>query len=120
MFGKRNVITLGLLEYSWVYILMSIVLWAQEAIFTQVWVSRYEKKKNFCGLMGSQRTPEFWGITEEEGEEQGMDFLLESCVFWMSRVFGRNFSWRLVAHFSRVLWRDHLNPRILEVSWEKP
>ena len=39
MFGKRNVITLGLLEYSWVYILMSIGLWAQEAIFTQVWVS---------------------------------------------------------------------------------
>ena len=33
---KRNVITLGLLEYSWVYILMSTGLWAQEAIFTQV------------------------------------------------------------------------------------
>ena len=33
---KRNVITLELLEYSWVYILMSIGLWAQEAIFTQV------------------------------------------------------------------------------------
>ena len=33
---KRNVITLELLEYSWVYILMSIGLWALEAIFTQV------------------------------------------------------------------------------------
>ena len=33
---KRNVITLELLEYNWVYILMSIGLWAQEAIFTQV------------------------------------------------------------------------------------
>ena len=36
---KRNVITLELLENSWVYILMSIDLWAQQAIFTQVWVS---------------------------------------------------------------------------------
>ena len=34
MLYKRNVITLELLEYSWVYILMSIGLWAQEAIFT--------------------------------------------------------------------------------------
>ena len=39
---KRNVITLELLEYSWVYIWMSIGVWAQVAIFTQVWVSRYE------------------------------------------------------------------------------
>ena len=38
---KRNVITLELLEYSWC-ILMSIVVWAQVAIFTQIWVSRYE------------------------------------------------------------------------------
>ena len=29
------------------------------------------------------------------------------------------FSWRLVAPCSRVLWRDHINPRILEVLWEK-
>ena len=33
---KTNVITLELLENSWVYILMSIGLWAQDAIFTQV------------------------------------------------------------------------------------
>ena len=39
---KRNVITLELLGNSLVYILMGIGLWAQEAIFTQVWVSRYE------------------------------------------------------------------------------
>ena len=39
---KRYVITLELLENSWVYILMGIGLWAQEAIFTQVFVSRYE------------------------------------------------------------------------------
>ena len=39
--------------------------------------------------------------------------------FWMSRVFGMNFPWRLVAPCSRVLWRDHINPRILEVLWEK-
>ena len=32
---KRNVITLELLEYSWC-ILMSIVVWAQVAIFTQI------------------------------------------------------------------------------------
>ena len=36
---KRNVITLEPLENSWVYILMSIGLWAQDAIFTQVCVS---------------------------------------------------------------------------------
>ena len=36
---KRNVITLELLEYSLVYILMSVGLGAQEAIFTQLWVS---------------------------------------------------------------------------------
>ena len=38
---KRNVINLKLLENSWVYILMIIGLWAQEAIFTQVWVLQY-------------------------------------------------------------------------------
>ena len=31
-----------------------------------------------------------------------------------------NFPWRLVAPYSRVLWRDHINPRILEVMGEKP
>ena len=31
--SKRNVITLELLENSWVYILMSISLWAKEANF---------------------------------------------------------------------------------------
>ena len=33
----------------------------------------------------------------------------------MSRVL----VWRLVAPSSRVLWRDHINPRILEVLWGK-
>ena len=33
----------------------------------------------------------------------------------MSRVL----VWRLVAPCSRVLWRDHINPRILEVLWGK-
>ena len=46
---KRNVITLELLENSWVYILMSIDLWAQQAIFTQVWVSRYETSRFSAG-----------------------------------------------------------------------
>ena len=36
VFIKRNVITLELLENSWVYILMSIGLWAQDAILPQV------------------------------------------------------------------------------------
>ena len=35
---------------------------------------------------------------------------------WISRVLVG----RLVAPCSRVLWRDHMNPRILEVLWEKP
>ena len=39
---KRNIITLELLEYSWDIYFVSIGLWAQETIFTQVWVSRYE------------------------------------------------------------------------------
>ena len=42
--------------------------------------------------------------------------MLESCVFWISRVL----VWRLVPPFSRVLGRDHINPRILEVLEEKP
>ena len=46
---KRNVITLELLEYSWVYILMSIGLWAKKAIFTQVRVSSYETYRFFAG-----------------------------------------------------------------------
>ena len=46
--------------------------------------------------------------------------VLESCGFWISKVFGMNFPWRLVAHCSKVLGRDHINPRILEVLGEKP
>ena len=46
---KRNVITLELLEYSWVYILMSIGVWAQVAIFTQVWISRCETYRFSAG-----------------------------------------------------------------------
>ena len=40
------------------------------------------------------------------------------CIL-MSRVFGMNFPWRLVPYFSRVLWRDHPNPRIVEFMWVK-
>ena len=36
--------------------------------------------------------------------------------FWISRVLVR----RLVAPCSRVLGRDHPNPRILEFLWENP
>ena len=43
-------------------------------------------------------------------------FILKSCVFWISKVL----VWRLVAPCSRVLWRDHINLRILKVLWEKP
>ena len=42
MFGKNDLLTLETIVNSWVYILMGIGLWAHEAIFTQVWVSRYE------------------------------------------------------------------------------
>ena len=40
--------------------------------------------------------------------------------FWMSRVFGMNFPWRLVAHFLGFCGRDHPNPRFVEVMWVKP
>ena len=43
-------------------------------------------------------------------------FLHWNCVFWISRVL----VWRLVAPLSRVLLRDHPNPRIVEVMWVKP
>ena len=46
---KRNVITLELLEYSWDIYFVSIGLWAQEAIFTRVWVSRYETYRFSAG-----------------------------------------------------------------------
>ena len=38
-------------------------------------------------------------------------FVLNSWVFWIS--YG--LVWRLVLLWSRVLWRNHINPRILEV-----
>ena len=53
MFDKRNVITLELLEYSWDIYFVSIGLWAEEAIFTHVWISRYETYRFFRGLTGS-------------------------------------------------------------------
>ena len=46
---KRNVITLELLEYSWDIYFVSIGLWAQEAIFTQIWVLRYETSRFSAG-----------------------------------------------------------------------
>ena len=42
--------------------------------------------------------------------------MLESFIIWIPRVL----VWRLIAPYSRVLWRDHINPRILEDLWEKP
>ena len=44
--------------------------------------------------------------------------------FWNHVYFGclgflHAFSWKLVAPCSRVLSRDHINPRILEVLWGK-
>ena len=61
---------------------------------------------------------------EEEEEEEGKGEEREEIQVWikcilMSRIFGMNFPWRLVAPCSRVLWKDHINPRILEVLWEK-
>ena len=38
-------------------------------------------------------------------------FVFESCVIWIPRIL----VWRLVAPCSRVLRRDHPNPRFLEV-----
>ena len=43
-------------------------------------------------------------------------FVLNSWVFWIS--YG--LVWRLVLLWSRVLWRNHINPRILEVMRVKP
>ena len=43
-------------------------------------------------------------------------FILKSWVFWIPKVL----VWRLVTPYSRVLWRDHPNPRIVEVMGEKP
>ena len=43
-------------------------------------------------------------------------FILKSWVFWIPKVL----VWRVVPSFSRVLWRDHPNPRIVEVRWVKP
>ena len=51
------------------------------------------------------------------GEDQtNVCFHLEIMCIWIPKVL----VWRLVPSFSRVLWRDHPNPRILEVLWEKP
>ena len=57
---------------------------------------------------------------EEEGEGEEEDktkvrFHLEIMGLWVPKVL----VWRLVAPCSRVLGRDHPNPRILEVLWEK-
>ena len=44
-------------------------------------------------------------------------FVFELCVIWIPRVL----VWRLVVPpFSKVLWRDHINPRFIEVMWVKP
>ena len=48
---KRKLITLELLEYSWVYILMSIGLWAQEAILLMC-VSRDTRRIDFLQVDG--------------------------------------------------------------------
>ena len=43
-------------------------------------------------------------------------FVFNSWVFWIS--YG--LVWRLVLLWSRVLWRNHINPRILKVMRVKP
>ena len=53
---------------------------------------------------------------EKKEKNKGMFSCMESSVFWISRVL----VWRLVPPFSRVLGRDHINPRILEVLGGKP
>ena len=49
---------------------MSVDEGAQGAIFTQVYISRYETCRYFRGLTGSQRTPGFWGVIEVVEEDQ--------------------------------------------------
>ena len=46
---------------------MSVDVGAQVAIFTQLWVLRYETCRYFRGFTGSQRTSGFWGVTILEG-----------------------------------------------------
>ena len=45
---------------------------------------------------------------------------MESCVIWVFGMNPRVFHGDNVPPFSRVLWRDHINPRIFEVMWVKP
>ena len=90
MLYKSNLLTLVTIVYSW-YILMSIVVWAQVAVFTHVMFYDVDWDKlgtpgraprtretlpDFCescrvtrhsrvfhGLTSCQRTPGFWGVT---------------------------------------------------------
>ena len=48
-----------------------------------------------------------------------MFFCMQSCVFWMSRVFGMDFLW-MISCSPRVLLEDYPNLRIVEVMWVKP
>ena len=53
---------------------------------------------------------------EEEGEDKKVCFYDGIKCILMSRVIGME----IVTPCARVLWRDHINPRILEVLWVKP
>ena len=53
---------------------------------------------------------------KKKKEKKGKNFRYGIMCILDSRVL----VWRLVAPFSRVLWRDHINPIIVEVKWVKP
>ena len=53
---------------------------------------------------------------KKEKEKKGKKFRYGIKCILISRVL----VWRLVAPCSKVLWRDHPNPRIVEVMWVKP
>ena len=64
---------------------MSIGLGAQEAIFIQIWVSRYETCRYFRELTGSQRTPGF-GASQYGIRAEVNDYLGSSVGVVMSLV----------------------------------
>ena len=89
---------------------------------------------SYFGHLGEELTIERGRRTEEEkkrgrrGRRRGrrakryesLNFCMQSCVFWMSRVFGMDFLWIISCSFSRVLLGDYPNPRFVEFVWIKP
>ena len=51
---------------------------------------------------------------------ESLNSCMQSCVFWMSRVFGMNLLWMISCTFPRVLLGDYPNPRFVEFMWVKP